>query len=262
MSLINSNDVSLVCRFNVDANSLPLLSITSIIESVFQEFGFEIKKFYYSNSRNVYTPRYAKFKTVYRDDMSSIETMSYQSDFDRKDFEPHTRLDVDINMLHIESRGIIKINVVINDHELLKNVFNTYKRIVTCICSKTAIRLSGYSFLLPNNYGAISFSSGILRKMNMPCALKNLARWYPDADVINSTICLVNCFSNLTEYQNQCLTDIFGESNVYQINNVTVIYNSFAENMNISDYIVSNNYNELCDAMEELLPFKRLDYCG
>lgn len=78
--------------------------------------------------------------------------------------------------------------------------------------------------------------------------------------MVNSTIGLINCFSDLTEYQNQFLMNIFGKDNVIKFSNITIFYNSYAENLNIADYIVSDNYNEICNMLEQKLPFKRHIY--
>ena len=155
---------------------------------------------------------------------------------------------------------MIKYSIIINDKQPLSNIRDTYKTLIEIISEIKNISISGYSFLISNYYGAVSFASGILRKMNISCSLKNLASWYLSADLINSTIGLINCFSDLTEYQDQCLIDIFGKDNFFKYNNVTAFFNPYAENMNIADYIVSDNYNEICKTIEQKLPFKGLAY--
>ena len=260
MRTINTDNASLISQFNIKNDWTSIMDIIDVIENIFREFGYLIKKFYYSKNHKVYSPSYNKFKCINNYDTDVISGMSFQSDFNKKDFEPNTRLDIEVNMRYINSKNIVKISVVINDNFLLNDIYSTYKKIIVTLSENSDLFLSGYSFLLPNYYGAVSFSSGILRKLNMPCALKNLAGWYANSDLINSTICLMNCFSDLSDDQNQCLVDIFGKDNVFRINNVTAFINPFAENIDIADYIISDNYNEICNMLEQKLPFKRLTY--
>ena len=260
MQIINSENTSLICQFNIRDNGISIVDIMDAAENIFQKFGYSIKRFYYSKNRKAYSPSYNKFKKSGINDADLIRGMSFQSDFNREDFEPNTRLDIEVNMRYAHSKNIVKISVVINDNSLLNDICSTYKDIIISLSEKNILFLSGYSFLISNYYGAVSFSGGILRKFNMPCALLNLANWYGDSDLINSTIGLMNCFSDLTEEQDECLIDIFGKENVFKINNITAFANSFAENMKIADYIVSDNYNEVCKTLEQKLPFKRLTY--
>lgn len=253
-----ADNVSLICQFNIDNGSTSIVNLINFAENLFLEFGYLVKKFYYSKEHKVFSPKYNKFKLTSMD-CNYISGISFQSDFNNKDFEPNARLDIEINMRYIDSGNIVKLSVVINDNVLLDDIFNTYKTIIAVLAkNNNKLSLSGYSFLLPNYYGAVSFASGILRKMNMPCSLKNLASWYVSADLVNSTIGLMNCFSDLSEYQDQCLIDIFGKDNVFSINNVTALINPYAKNMNIADYIVSDNYNLICKELECKLPYKRL----
>lgn len=256
--IIHSYDESLICQFNISYhNDLPrYLALQS--EKLFSNFGYEIKKIYWAKEKKLWTPCYKRYKALLESD--EFLNLDFQSDFNSKDFEPQTRLFVDIDTRYINSFSLIKYSIVINDRQILNNIWDTYKTLIEIISEIKNIRISGYSFGISNYYGAVSFASGILRKINIPCSLKNLAAWYTDADLINSTICLMNCFSDLTEYQNQCLIDVFGKDNVFKSNNVTAFINPYAENMNIADYIVSDNYNEICKTLEEKLPFKGLTY--
>lgn len=259
MQTIHLDNTSMICQFNIDNNSITDNDLINTIEATFHKFEYPIRKFYYSQNHKVYSPNYSKFK-LSNTNFESIVGLSFQSDFNSKDFEPNARLDIEVNFRYIASKNIVKLSIVIDDKILLDDICTTYKKIITILSENNNLSISGYSFLLNNYYGAVSFSSGILRRLNMPCSLKNLAAWYSSADLINSTIGLMNCFSNLTEYQNQCLIDIFGKDNVFRLNNVTAFINPFAENMNIADYIISDNYNEICKMMEEKLPFKGLTY--
>ena len=256
--IIHSHDESLICQFNMSYyHDLPrCLAFQS--EKIFLNFGYEIKKIYWTKEKKLWTPPYKRYKVLLESD--EFLNLDFQSDFNRKDFEPQTRLYVDVNTRCINSLGVIKYSIIINDKQLLSNIGDTYKTLIEIISEIKNISISGYSFLISNYYGAVSFASGILRKMNMPCSLKNLASWYVGADLINSTIGLMNCFSDLTEYQNQCLMNIFGKDNVFNFNNITAFINPYAENMNIADYIVSDNYNEICKMLEQKLPFKGLTY--
>lgn len=256
--IIHSNDESLICQFNMNYyHDLPrYLAFQS--EKIFYNFGYEIKKIYWAKEKKLWAPPYKRYKVLLESD--EFLNLDFQSDFNRKDFEPQTRLDIDVNTRYINSLGVIKYSIIINDKQLLSNIWNTYKMLIEIISKIKNISISGYSFLLPNYYGAVSFASGILRKMNMPCSLNNLASWYSSSDLVNSTIGLINCFSDLTEYQNQFLMNIFGKDNVIKFSNITIFYNSYAENLNIADYIVSDNYNEICNMLKQKLPFKRHIY--
>lgn len=189
--------------------------------------------------------------------MNEVSGLSFRSDFNSKDFEPNTRLDIEVNMRYIHSNNVAKLSVVINDNFFIDAIFNVYKRIIAVFADNSyQLTLSGYSFLLPNYYGAASFSSGILRKFNMPCSLENLASWYSSADLVNGTLGLLNCFSDLSVEQNKYLFNIFGEENVYVTNNITAVYNVAAESESIADYIESDDYNCKCLKLEKSFRLK------
>lgn len=258
MNTIIADDVSLICQFNISYyQDLPrCLAFQS--EKVFLKFGYEIKKIYWAKEKKLWTPPYKRYKALLESD--EFLSLDLQSDFNRKDFEPKTRLYIDISTRYIDTLGVIKYSIIINDKRLLSDIWGTYKKLIEIISEIKNISISGYSFLLPNYYGAVSFASGILRKMNMPCSLNNLASWYSGSDLVNGTIGLSNCFSDLTEYQDQCLMNIFGKDNVVKLNNITAFYDTYAEDLSIADHIVSDNYNEICNVLEQDLPFKRCVY--
>lgn len=249
---------SLICQFNITYyDDLPrYLAVQS--EKIFSKFGYEIKKICWMTEKKLWTPYYKRYKVLLESE--DFLNLNFQSDFNRKDFEPQTRLYVDVNTRYINSLGVIKYSIVINDKHLLSELKNTCQTLTSIISENKNICMSGYSFFLPNYYGAVSFSSGILRKFNMPCSLKNLASWYSSADLVNGTLGLLNCFSDLSVEQNKYLFNIFGEKNVYVTNNITAVYNVAAESKSIADYIESDDYNCKCLKLEKKLPFKKLNY--
>lgn len=174
--IIHSNDESLICQFNMNYyHDLPrYLAFQS--EKYFITLDMN-KNILGKKKKKLWAPPYKRYKVLLESD--EFLNLDFQSDFNRKDFEPQTRLDIDVNTRYINSLGVIKYSIIINDKQLLSNIWNTYKMLIEIISKIKNISISGYSFLLPNYYGAVSFcASGILCKMNMPCSLNNLASWY------------------------------------------------------------------------------------
>ena len=260
MRLFEFDDMSYMCLFNIRSDSITVTDLVDCVENIFLELNYPIKKTFYSKNNRVYSPKSSIIKCIENAQLSNFLGLSFQSDYNKEDFEPNTRLYVDINLRYVNSKNTIKISIVVNDKKYLYELLNTYKLITKMLINNRRIILSGYSFLIPNLYNPVSFSIGILRKPDIPISLKNLASWYSSSDFINSTVGLVNCISNLTDLQNQYLKLVFGEDNVFIENRVTVFYNQLLNRMRTVDYLSSSNYNEICDKIEVEIPFKRLPY--
>ncbi len=252
--------MSLICQFNIKYIPGIVNYIVTKMEEMFSCFGYDIKKIWLSTKAKILSPNYKKFKSLLDIEMFQFEDLSFQSDFNSHDFEPNARCYTYLNNRYIHSKSIIKLSVIINDKNIIIDFFDVYKKMICILSENSECYLSGYSFLISNYYGAVSFATGILRRMNMSRSLKNLAGWYSSSDIENGTICLLNCFSNLNESQNHYLENVFGEENFFKSNGISAFYNRFAEGVDISDYLISSNYNLICNSIEERVPFKRLHF--
>lgn len=245
------NDTSLICQFNLRSRDGLTNDLIECSEALFAEFNYKIRKIYTSTCEKVLSPSYKKFKSFINPDY--FYSIRFQSDYNSKDFEPQTHLYTNIDNFGVKGteytlpEPLVKFSVVINDAELLKNPGNIYKDILSVLSKIPQIEMAGYSFLLPNSYGAISFSLGILRKMDMPPSLKNLARWYSDSNCQKSVIGLFNCFTGMTKNQAAILIDLFGKQNVEAINGITFFKNEAMNSSDIESYYTSAEYNKLCD---------------
>lgn len=150
---------------------------------------------------------------------------------------------------------IVKFTIVVNDVELLNNVENIYKDILSVLSEIPQVNIVGYSFLLPNNYGAVSFSAGILRKPNMSQSLQNLARWYSDSSTKKSVIGLFNCLTAVSKRDILLLKGVFGQQNVETINGITFFRNELMSSFDIENYFISADYKKLCDKLDLELCF-------
>lgn len=260
MILSENSDNSLICLFNISSTNASIVELVNIIELIFEKYEYPIKKIYYSECRKTRVLSPKKINQFKETVLPGVDSISFQSDFNKTDFEPNTRLYVYLNNRYIESGQIIKLGIVINNGIEQDELLNNYKMITECLSNINNIKLSGYSFLFPNYYGAVSFSCGIIRKPDMPCTLNNLSGWYGGTDLYNNVLGLMNCFSNLSESQINILLSVFGKENVCTLNNLTITYNHHIRNMDISDYINSENYNSICNILENGIPFKRMRY--
>lgn len=255
------NDTSLICQFNLNHCNGLISHLIECAEELFSLFNYKPKKIYTSFDRKVWSPGYKKFKSFANPDY--FYSISFQSDYNSCDFEPETHIYMCINNSrtkgseYILPEALVKFTVVINDAELLKNTENTYKDILLSLSEIPQVKMTGYSFRLPNRYGAVSFSRGILRKSNMSHSLQKLAGWYNESNTERSVIGLFNCFTGLTEKQNSVLKSLFGQENVEIVNGITLFKN---ESMNVFDfdnYFTSVEYNRLCDKLESEFCFLR-----
>ena len=258
MMELKSSEVSLVCQFNFkyDNNELDLILISSI-EVLFSIFNFTIKKICLSSIHGkIYRISHKKLNSILNDLNNEFKYINFRSDYNSGDFEPNTRFYVQLNKF----KGLLKVSVIIKEQHLFDNDFDMYKTIVEELSKSNSYSFTGYSFYIPNYYGPVSFSFGILRRTKMPKDMLNLAQWYTKSNLIKSTIGYLNCFSNLSEYQIQFLIDTFGSDNVSRINNATIFRCNKAFLSDDASYFDSVEYAELCDKFEQELPFVRNQY--
>lgn len=255
------NDVSLICQFNLSHWNGLVSHLIACTEEIFSLFDYKIKKIFTSFDRKVWSPGYKKFKLFTNPDY--FYSISFQSDYNSCDFEPQTHLYVRIDNSrtkgseYIFPEPLVKFTVVINDAELLKNAEKTYKGILLLLSKISRIKLTSYSFRLPNSYGAVSFSQGILRKPDMSDSLKYLARGYNGSDIERDLIGLFNCFTDLTKRQSDVLKKLFGEENVEVLNDITFFKNESINALGLDDYYTSAEYCQLCDKLETEFCFVR-----
>lgn len=257
------NDTSLICQFNLNHYNGLTPHLVECAEELFSLFNYKIKKIHTSSAEKVYSPSYKKFKSFANP--GYFYTISFQSDYNREDFEPQTHIYSHINNFWVKGteyalpEPLVKFTIVINDAELLKNADSIYKDILSALSEIPQVNAAGHAFLLPNTYGAVSFSHGILRKLNMPDSLQNLARWYRDSNVKKGVIGLFNCLTPTSKKQIILLKDIFGEHNVETINGITFFRNEQMSLYDIENYFISMEYNRLCDKLESEFCFLRAD---
>lgn len=249
------NDTSLICQFNLEHRNDLIPQLIECVEELFSLFHYKIKKIYTASEEKVRSPGYKNFKSFINP--AYFRTISFQSDYNRCDFEPETHMYIQINnsrtkgTQYVLPESLVKFTVVLNDAERLKNIENTYKDILLTLSKIPQVKMTGYSFQLPNRYGAVSFSLGILRKQNMCRSLQNLARWYRDSNTERSVIGFFNCFTGLTKEQNDVLKNLFGQENVEIINSITFFKNESVKNASdVETYFTSAEYERLCDKLE------------
>lgn len=258
------NDTSLICQFNLAYCNELTNYLVKCTEILFDQFNHKIKKIHTSSAEKVYSPSYKKFKSF--TNPGYFYTISFQSDYNREDFEPQTHIYSHINNFWVKGteyvlpEPLVKFTIVINDAELLKNADSIYKDILSVLSEIPRVNAAGYAFLLPNTYGAVSFSDGILRKLNMSDSLQNLARWYRDSNMKKGVIGLFNCLTPTSKKQIILLKDIFGKHNVETINGITFFRNEQMSSYDIEDYFISVEYNRLCDKLKSEFCFLRTDY--
>lgn len=261
-----STDISLVCQFNLEYRNGLIPHLIECMEQLFSSFDLNIKKIFTSFGETVRSPGYNKFKSFINPE--HFYTISFQSDYNDRNFEPETRLYTRINNSpakgteYVLPEPLVKFTVVINDAALLKNAENTYKKIILVLSGIPQIRMVGYSFQLPNSYGAVSFSAGILRKPGMSPALKALARWYNDSNTKRSVLGLYNCFTNLTPNQHNILINLFGQENINTVNGVIFFKNGSMTKFDLNDYFSSVEYCRLCDKLKPEFCFLKMDGVG
>lgn len=255
---LNSSDFSFVCQFNFkfDFDEMGLLLIRAI-EKIFCTFKFPVKKICLNNNDGkIYRISQKQLNNIICDLNKEFRYINFRSDFRSSDFEPDTRFYAQIK----NNKDLLKVSVVIKEQHLLNDIFDVYKTIVEELSTSNSYCFTGYSFYISNCYGPVSFSSGILRRLEMSKDMLNLAHWYTESDLIKSTIGYLNCFSYLSDSQNQFLIETFGRDNVSQVNNATIFKCDIAFLSDDDSYFTSTEYNKMCDRFEKELPFIRNQY--
>ncbi len=256
-------DISLVCQFNLKCRNGLIPHLVECVEELFSSFNYNIKKIFTSFGETVRSPGYNKFKSFINPD--HFYTISFQSDYNSRDFEPETRLYIRIDNSptkgseYVLPEPLVKFTVVINDLKLLESAEKTYKTLLLALSNIPQLEMVGYSFQLPNSYGAVSFSVGILRKPDMSPSLQALARWYNDSNTKRSVLGLYNCFTGLTKEQYDALKKTFGQENIDTVNGVILLKNVSMTAFDINSYFSSSEYCRLCDRLKNEFSFLRMD---
>ncbi len=260
--MINT-DISLICQFKLMYYDGLISALSQCMEDLFDVFNLKIKRIHVSTDIKGWTPSYKYYQTFIN--LDYFYKIAFQSDFNKSDFEPRTRLYTKIDnwgvkgTQFVKPTELVKFTVVVSDPMLLEDMYVTYKSIISALSKIAVTNLTGYSFLFPNDYGPISFSSGILRKLNMPDSLVNLAQWY-NSDFSKLTIGLYNCLSIVSNEQLSFLHNTFGEKNVETVRGVTIFKNESLNKLYFDDYFISSEYNCLCDEFEKYFPLVRNRY--
>lgn len=255
------NDYSMICQFALAARDNLTERLIKAAESIFAAIGCIVKKIYASSGEKSRSYGRNEFKRLVNYDY--FYSIEFRSDFDREDFEPQTQLYTNIDNSavrgnpYVKPKSLVKFTVVVRE-ELLNNTDQAFAKIISTLSEISDVLLSGQAFLLPNSYGAVSFSHGIARKINMPEPLQNLLVWERESDVKKGFVGLFNCFSGLTKNQTELLESLFGKENVKTAGRLTWFRNEDMNTLDIGDYFMSEKYDKLCGELEASLPFERL----
>lgn len=257
------NDYSMICQFALSAREDLTKELINVSKNFFAKRECCFKKIYAGSDDKVRSYGRHEFGRFVNYDY--FNAIHLHSDFNSADFEPQTRLyaDIDNSLVrgtpYTKPKPLVKYTLVVRE-ELLKSTDEVFDEIVSLLSELPSVSISGHAFLVPNSYGAVTFSHGIATRINMPNALQNLLSWRWEFDLDNGFVGLFNCFSGLTKKQIAFLKDLFGKGNVNTTGRLTWLKNEDMNTPDIGDYFTSERYLKLCGELEKELSFRQLEF--
>lgn len=165
---------SLIIQNGFDARlKIDLNIVESFVKKTFDYFNIEIKNISFSYGRTTKYLKYTqknteKFHQAYLGD--NFDSVCFYSQ-NTADFEPNSLLVVYLTYFN----GLGKINCIV-DSSLISDEINNCNDIFKSIKENFPVS-SCCAFGVPKCYYPLSFSYGILRRLDMPCEYKNIAGW-------------------------------------------------------------------------------------